>query len=104
MKTHQNSKSIALQTLLTLALAASPVLSLASNSDATGGNETSDAQAYNQGKGVYAQKLACSNCPLAGKILNAGIARDLLGGKDTQSLSPDESKSLTVYLKRRFKL
>ena len=104
MKLHTTGFQRVANTLIALALVAGSGLALASNSDAAGSNETSDAQAYNQGKGVYAQKLACANCPLSGKSLNATIARDLLSGKDTQSLSPDESKSLTVYLKRRFKL
>lgn len=90
--------------MITALLAASPVIAMASGSDATGGNQTSDAQAYNLGKGVYAQKLACSGCPLAGKSVSAEIAGDLLGGKGTQTLSADEKQVLTVYLKRRFKL
>ena len=47
----------------------------ASGSDAAGGAETGDTQAYNLGKGVYAQKLACKSCPLAGKNLDAAIDR-----------------------------
>ena len=77
---------------------------LASGSDASGGAETGDAQSYNVGKGVYAQKLACKSCPLAGKRLDAGMARGLLSGTETYSLSAEEQEALAVYLKLRFKL
>ena len=76
----------------------------ASGSDAGGGAETGDAQSYNIGKGVYAQKLACKSCPLAGKSLDAAMARGLLSGTETYSLSADEQQALAVYLKLRFKL
>ena len=76
----------------------------ASGSDAGGSAETGDAQAYNVGKGVYAQKLACKSCPLAGKSLDAAMARGLLTGTETYSLSGDEQQALAVYLKLRFKL
>ena len=76
----------------------------ASGSDAGGGAETGDAQSYNVGKGVYAQKLACKSCPLAGKSLDAAMARGLLSGTETYSLSAAEQQALAVYLKLRFKL
>ena len=76
----------------------------ASGSDAGGGAETGDAQSYNVGKGVYAQKLACKSCPLAGKSLDAAMARGLLSGTETYSLSAEEQQALAVYLKLRFKL
>ena len=76
----------------------------ASGSDAAGGAETGDEQSYNVGKGVYAQKLACKACPLAGKSLDAAMARGLLGGKETYSLTAEEQRALAVYLKLRFKL
>ena len=78
--------------------------SFASGSDAAGGAETGDAQAYNIGKGVYAQKLACKSCPLAGKSLDSAMARDLVAGKGTTGLSAEERQALAVYLSRRFKL
>lgn len=77
---------------------------LSSGSDAAGGAETGDTQSYNVGKGVYAQKLACKSCPLAGKSLDAAMARGLLSGKETYALSADEQRALAVYLKLRFKL
>ena len=76
----------------------------ASGSDAGGGAETGDAQSYNIGKGVYAQKLACKSCPLAGKSLDAAMARGLISGTETYSLNAEEQRSLAVYLKLRFKL
>ena len=78
--------------------------SFASGSDAGGGAETGDAQAYNIGKGVYAQKLACKSCPLAGKSLDSAMARDLAAGKGTVGLNAEEQQALAVYLSRRFKL
>ena len=78
--------------------------SFASGSDAGGGAETGDAQAYNIGNGVYAQKLACKSCPLAGKTLDSAMARDLVAGKGTTGLSAEEQRALVVYLSRRFKL
>ena len=77
---------------------------LASGSDAGGGAETGDTQAYNVGKGVYAQKLACKSCPLAGKSLDAAMASGLLKGKETYSLSAEDQQALATYLKLRFKL
>ena len=76
----------------------------ASGSDAGGGAETGDAQAYNTGKGIYAQKLACKSCPLAGKSLNSAMATELLKGKETYALSAEEQQALATYLKLRFKL
>jgi hypothetical protein len=88
--------------VLSLAFAAGP--SFASGSDGGGAAETGDAAAYNTGKGVYANKLACSSCPLAGKSVTADIARGLLKNQPDAKLSADESAALAVYLKRRFKL
>ena len=76
----------------------------ASGSDAGGSAETGDAQSYNVGKGVYARKLACKSCPLASKSLDASMARGLLSGTETYSLSAEEQQALAVYLKLRFKL
>ncbi len=79
-------------------------LALASGSDGGGSAETGDAAAYNAGKGVYATKLACTGCPMAGKSLDAAMARDLLTTKRGAALTSEESAALEVYLKRRFKL
>jgi len=77
---------------------------LASGSDAGGGAETGNSQSYNVGKAVYAQKLACKSCPLAGKKLDAAMANQLLKTIDTYSLSANEQQALATYLKLRFKL
>jgi hypothetical protein len=77
---------------------------VASGSDGGGSGETSDTAAYNMGKTVYATKVACASCPMAGKSLNAESARQLLATKPAANLSAEESQALTVYLKRRFKL
>ena len=85
-----------------LALAAG--LALASGSDGGGQAEMGDTAAYNTGKSVFAMKLACSGCPMAGKSLDADAARALLANKGSVTLSSQESAALDVYLKRRFKL
>lgn len=77
--------------------------SAASGSDAAGGGYVRDAQYYNIGKGVYAQKVACNGCPMAGKTLDSATARELAAGKGTPALSTEEQQALTVYLERRFK-
>ena len=79
-------------------------LALASGSDGGGSAETGDAAAYNAGKGVYAAKLACTGCPMAGKSLDAPMARELLANNRGATLTAEESAALEVYLKRRFKL
>ena len=87
-----------------LTLALSATIALASGSDGGGSAETGDAAAYNMGKSVYASKLACANCPMAGKSLDAAMARQLIEKAPAVTLSDDETKALAVYLKRRFKL
>jgi hypothetical protein len=89
---------------MALALALAGGLAHASGSDGGGAAETGDAAAYNTGKSVYASKLACSGCPMAGKSLDAGMARELLVNTKGVTLTADESQALAVYLKRRFKL
>ena len=94
--------------LIRIAATASLVLAassaLASGSDSGGNAETGDAAAYNTGKSVFATKLACSGCPMAGKALDAAAARALLANKGNVTLTPQESAALDLYLKRRFKL
>ena len=88
--------------LAVLLLASGP--SRASGSEASGSTETDDAQAYHMGKGVYAQKLACKGCLMAGKSLDAAMAKDLLSNKNLPALSTDEKQALMVYLSRRFRM
>ena len=100
---HKRFKTMAAASvLLASTLLGAPAF--ASGSDAGGGAETGDTQSYNLGKGLYAQRLACKSCPLAGKGLDATLARQLLTGKETYGLSAEEQRSLAVYLKLRFKL
>lgn len=77
---------------------------LASGSEGFSQAPTGDTQRYNAGKGVYADKLSCSGCPLTGKRLTAELAREVLGGKPQIALSSEEQSALTVYLKRRFRI
>lgn len=76
----------------------------ASGSESFSQGQNNDTRLYNAGKGVYADKFACSGCPLAGKPLNASVAKDVLGGSPKVALSGDEQDAVTVYLKRRFKI
>lgn len=92
------------RTAVAMSLAFAAGLALASGSDGGGAAETGDMAAYNTGKSVFATKLACSGCPMAGKSLDADAARALLANKGSVSLTPQESAALDVYLKRRFKL
>ncbi len=97
-------KFTSLRTLTAVVLACASLTAMASGSDGGGGAETGDAQAYNTGKLVYAQKLACSSCAMSGKTLDAAAAKNILTGKPIAGLSEDESRALGVYLTRRFKL
>lgn len=100
----RNLLSLTARCAAAAALALAAGLALASGSDGGASAETGDAAAYNTGKSVYATKLACANCPLAGKSLDASLARELLADKRGAALSAEESAALDVYLKRRFKL
>lgn len=93
-----------LRPLVTALLLAASVGAMASGSDGAGSAETGDAQAYNVGKMVYSQKVACSGCAMAGKTLDAAMARQLLSGKSIAGLTEEESRALAVYLTRRFRL
>lgn len=76
----------------------------ASGSEGFSSGQSNDTRLYNAGKGVYAEKFACSACPLAGKPLNASVAKDVLGGTPKVQLSGEEQDAVTAYLKRRFKM
>lgn len=97
-------KFISFRTLTAVVLACASFTTMASGSDGGGAAETGDAQAYNTGKLVYAQKLACNTCAMAGKTLDMAAAKQLLSGKSVAGLSEDEARALSVYLTRRFKL
>jgi hypothetical protein len=93
-----------LRTLTAVVFTCVSLTAMASGSDGGGGAETGDAQAYNSGKLVYAQKLACNSCAMAGKTLDAATAKHLLTDKPVAGLTDDEARALSVYLTRRFKL
>ena len=77
---------------------------VASGSEGFSPGLSNDTQLYNVGKGVYADKFACSGCPLAGKSLNADLAREVLRGNPKVTLSTTEQDAVMSYLKRRFKI
>ncbi len=89
-----------------LAAASLFVASAANASTAEGGGpaQMGAAAAYNLGKTVFATKLACGTCPMAGKSLDAAMAKQVIANKPNVTMSADESKALDVYLMRRFKL
>jgi hypothetical protein len=89
---------------IAMVLSLSSVGAFASGSESIAGGQTSEAALYNAGKGVYADRFACSSCPLASKSLNAGLAKEILGGTPKMQLSSDEQAAISVYLKRRFKI
>ena len=76
----------------------------ASGSEGFSAGMSNDAQLYNRGKGVYSEKFSCSGCPLAGKSLNADLAKDVLRGNPKVTLTTAEQDAVMVYLKRRFKI
>ena len=96
------SKKIAIA--LGMVTAAMSGAAFASGSEGFSQGQNNDTRLYNAGKGVYADKFACSGCPLAGKPLNAGVAKEVLGGSPKVALSSDEQDAVAVYLKRRFKI
>jgi hypothetical protein len=89
---------------LTAAFLLSSAGAFASGSESIAGGQTSDTALYNAGKGVYADKFACSACPLVSKPLNSTVAKDVLNGTPKVQLSADEQAAVSVYLKRRFKI
>jgi hypothetical protein len=102
--TFRVSKLLWTQACAAVLMALAGGLASASGSDGGGSSETGDTAAYNMGKSVYASKLACSGCPMAGKSLDMAMAKQLLASKPAVALSAEEERALSVYLKRRFKL
>ena len=76
----------------------------ASGSEGFTQGPNNEARLYNVGKGVYADKFACTGCPLAGKSLDANLAKQVLQGNPKVTLSTAEQDAVMVYLKRRFKI
>ncbi len=91
-------------TIVGLTFTAMTSIALASGSDAVGAAQTGDRAAYNLGKRVYAVKIACESCPMAGKKLNKDTAKIMLMSDSKTDLTTSEEKALTIYLKRRFRL
>lgn len=90
---------------LVLVLAIMAKTTFASGSDSFGGGLSGEQARYNAGKAVYAQKLACSSCALAGKRLDKMQAQQVLTDAGMNAkLSDDERAALSTYLKLRFKL
>lgn len=86
-----------------LALAFSGAV-FASGSEGFTAGPNNEARLYNVGKGVYADKFSCRGCPLAGKSLDASLAKQVLQGNPKVTLSTVEQDAVMVYLKRRFKI
>jgi hypothetical protein len=99
MKLSQQSFSISVA--LTAALTSS---AFASGSEGFSSGQSNDTRLYNAGKSVFSEKFACSSCPLAGKPLDATLAKEVLNGTPKVQLSSDEQDAVMVYLKRRFKI
>lgn len=82
---------------LSSALFASGSDSFSTVSSATG--------AYNAGKRIYAEKMACDGCMFAGKSINKELAMKVVSDpKSTEALSSDEKEVLVAYAKKRFGL
>jgi hypothetical protein len=99
-----SKKSIAHRLACAIAFSLCSAGAFASGSESIAGGQTSDTAMYNAGKGVYADKFACSACPLASKSLNASVAKEVLNGTPKVQLSSDEQAAVSMYLKRRFKI
>ncbi len=88
--------------LAALMLCAMSLPSFASGSDALGAGQTGDSAEYNFGKRIYATKIACDSCPMAGKALDKEMAQNILMKGAGVELTEKEKNALTVYVKRRF--
>ena len=95
-------------TRLFIAFAAT-TLTLSSVSFASGSDSfatvSSATGAYNAGKRIYFEKMACDGCMFAGKSINKDLAMKVVSDpKATDALSPDEKEVLVAYAKKRFRL
>jgi hypothetical protein len=100
---HTTLRKTVVRTLAGLSLAVAAHAALASGSDGGSSAEMGDTAAYNMGKSIYAMKLACDKCPLAGKSLDSAMAKQVMD-KPPVTLTANEAKALSVYMKRRFKM
>ena len=95
-------------TRLFIAFAAT-TLALSSVSFASGSDSfatvSSATGAYNAGKRIYVEKMACDGCVFAGKSIDKELAMKVVSDpKATEALSPDEKEVLVAYAKKRFRL
>ena len=95
-------------TRLFIAFAAT-TLALSSVSFASGSDSfatvSSATGAYNAGKRIYFEKMACDGCMFAGKSINKELAMKVVSDpKATEALSSDEKEVLVAYAKKRFRL
>ena len=95
-------------TRLFIAFAAT-TLALSSVSFASGSDSfatvSSATGAYNAGKRIYAEKMACDGCVFAGKSIDKELAMKVVSDpKATEALSSDEKEVLVAYAKKRFRL
>ena len=79
-------------------------VSFASGSDSFA-TVSSATGAYNAGKRIYFEKMACDGCMFAGKSINKELAMKVVSDpKATEALSSDEKEVLVAYAKKRFRL
>ena len=61
--------------------------------------------AYNAGKRIYFEKMACDGCLFAGKRIDKELAMKVVSDpKATEALSSDEKEVLVACAKKRFGL
>ena len=95
-------------TRLFIAFAAT-TLALSSVSFASGSDSFSTVSsatgAYNAGKRIYFEKMACDGCMFAGKSIDKELAMKVVSDpKATEALSSDEKEVLLAYAKKSFRL
>ena len=96
------------QTRLLIAIGAA-TLGLSSVVFASGSDSFSTVSsatgAYNAGKRIYLEKMACDSCMFAGKSIDKELAMKVVSDpKATEALSSDEKEVLVAYAKKRFRL
>ena len=91
-------------TAATLYLSSVSSVAFASGSDSFS-TVSSATGAYNAGKRIYFEKMACDGCMFAGKSINKELAMKVVSDpKATDALSSDEKAVLVAYAKKRFGL
>lgn len=95
--------------LIALAATAASLSSMTNVSFASGSDSFSTVSsatgAYNAGKRIYFEKMACDGCIFAGKSIDKELAMKVVSDpKATEALSSDEKEVLVAYAKKRFRL